>query len=107
MTKLTQTVIRRQLDTLKHVGDTTVFIPTYQPTGHLRSKIKQSAAFNKISVQLRTINGEIHTRRTDFPNVLPGTIPPPLDMLRSMAPWADDPYFDEKVKLLARLTNET
>lgn len=100
MTKLTQTDIRKRLNKLKRAGDIIIFIPVDQPINHLRSKIKQSAALNQMTVQIRTIFGEVHVRRTDFPNILPGTTPTAADLLWSMYPWADDPYAQMKALVL-------
>lgn len=94
--------IREQLFAdLKRAGDITVIIAPDEPIARLRIKVKQAINSEGIDAEIKTINGQLHVKRTDLtaPDSLPGMTPvaPPIaDTLHALRPWADDPLADEK-----------
>ena len=98
---LTGEIRERLFTDLKRAGDITVIIAPEEPIARLRIKVKQAIKSEGIEAEIKTIDGELHVKRTDLttPDSLPGMRPmAPLiaDTLHALRPWADDPLADEK-----------
>lgn len=71
----------------------------------LRAKIRQALSSEGMTGEMRTVNGKILVRRTDFPtSTLPGVSfggPSVHDLLWSCRPWPDETMARERTEALS------
>ena len=109
----TTSLIRKVLETnLKRAGDMVRIYPKDYDANLPRLRIKTKDALRSEGMEgvLKTIDGHLWIKRTDFPGQLslPGMPPPVIsdaDMLHSLQPWPDDPNAPRKAAAIGVAIN--